>query len=62
MAVSEASLAQNAFFLFPTLMITMQMLTAQRDLSIGAENIIWYTNQTHLERGLSPLHIVFLKC
>lgn len=60
-AVSGGSLARSAVFLFPTIMITMQMITAQRDLSTGAENIICDTNQTLLERGLSPLHIVFLK-
>lgn len=62
MAINGCCLAGNAFFLFPTIMITIQMLTAQGDLSTGAENIIWDTNQILLERGLGPLHVAFLKC
>lgn len=62
MAINGHSLAGNAFFLFPTIMITIKMHTAEGNLSTGAENIIWDTNQTLLERGLSQLYIAFLKC
>ena len=62
MTMNRGSLAGNALFLFPTIMTTIQMLTAQGDLCTGAENIIWDTNQTLLGTGLGHLYIVFLKC
>lgn len=62
MAINGGSLAGNTSFLFPTIMITIQMLTSQGDLSTGAENIIWDTNQMLLERGLSHVHTASLKC
>lgn len=60
MAINGGNLARNT--LFPTIMITRRTLTAQGDLSTGAENIIWDTNQTLLEEGFADLHIAFLKC
>lgn len=43
--------------IFPTIMIPIQMLTVQGDLSTGAENIIWHKNQTLLEEDSANLHL-----
>lgn len=59
MAINGGNLAHN--IVFPTIMIPIQILTFQGDLSTVTENIIWDIYQTLLEENFADLHIAFLK-